>query len=571
MARIYAEEVATKRLPACRYVQWACRRYLDMLDKANSGKARYYFSTEWAVDVCDFAEKIPHLEGVWDDEFIVLEPCQCFWLIAIFGFRRKANGHRLVSHVYMEIPRKSGKSLIVAIITLYCFACEGEKGSQVYIGAPKDEQAEKVYGPIKAIVDREHELRDCFNLKTTLKKISKEEDHLAFIKKISSKAETEDGHNPHIVVMEELHAQQPELYEVMESGTGARANLLFLSIGTAGRLAAGVGWEERKKLIAVLQGLEPLDHWFGVIYTLDEEDYENEENLFKLEMIQKANPMYGVSILPERVQEFMANSRGNQSKMIEVKRTRFNIWSGAAGDLINLNDWLACADEGLTAAHFAGEQAWIGADLSSKNDITAVVLMIPKDGRVYTFEEYFLPEETRALGKDTVGNMYRAWLETGHLTATLGQIVDYDFVEQTIRDWCEIYDVQAIVFDSYQSNQILSSLYKDGLPAMQMQPGTKNISDPTKDLIAHIEAKALVHKGNPVTEWMSQNVKGYYDLRDNVLPKKESKDSDYKIDGIAAMVLANAARLDAELEVKKPWRSIYEKRGLLGGEEKTDG
>jgi len=537
-----------------------------MLRAADEGNVPYFFSEHWAVDVCDFAEKTPHLEGVWDDEFIVLEPAQCFWLCAIFGFRRKANGHRLTSHVYMEIPRKSGKSLLIGIIAIYCFTCEGENGSQVYIGAPKEDQADKVYGPIKAIVDREKDLQHNFGLRTTLKRISKEGDHLAFIKKISSKAETEDGHNPHVVVMEELHAQQPELYEVMESATGARANLLFLSIGTAGRLATGVGWEERKKLINVLEGHEQLPHWFGVIYTLDEEDYENEENLFTDKMIQKANPMYGISILPERVKEFMENSRGNPSKMIEVKRTRFNIWSGAAGDLINLQDWLACSQDNLSMDSLHGEKCWIGGDLSSKNDITAAVALIPVGGRMASFEQYFIPEESRSLMKESVGGLYRGWLEAGHLTATPGAIVDYAYIEQTIRDWCELFDVQAIVFDAYQSNQILASLYADALPALQMGPGTKNISDPTKDLMAQIEGHSLIHAGNPVTEWMSQNVKGYFDERGNVLPKKESKNSDYKIDGFAAMVMANAARLDHTLEVEKPWKSVYEARGVLGSE-----
>jgi hypothetical protein len=50
-------------------------------------------------------------------------------------------------------------------------------------------------------------------------------------------------------------------------------------------------------------------------------------------------------------------------------------------------------------------------------------------------------------------------------------------------------------------------------------------------------------------------VVGYYDNNQNVLPKKEDKNSKLSIDGLDAFVLANAARLYHEagaVEDKKP-------------------
>lgn len=564
MAKLYCEKIVSRDVPACRFVRKACQRYLAMLAKAESGKATYYFSTDWALDVCDFAEKIPHLEGQWDSETIILEPCQCFWLCAIFGFRRKSNDARLTRHVYLEIPRKSGKSLLMAIVVLYCFLCEGEKGSQVYIGAPKEAQAQKVYGPIKGIVDKLEDLKEHFDLDTTLKRIKKLGDKLAFITTTSSSGATEDGHNPHVVAMEELHAQEYSLYEVQTSSLGARKNPLFISIGTAGRRATGVGWDERKRAIDVSTGVVKNDSYFGLIYTVDEADLEDEARLCTETVIRKANPMYGVSIQPDIIEEFVTKSRGSPNLWIEFKRTRLNIWSNAAGNLIQPQHWNACADKSLKIEDFYGCPAWIGVDLATRRDLCAATIMFEVDGKLITFERYFICEEGAGFSKESVSSLYNGWDDAGDLIKTPGGATDFAYVETEVRAWCTNFDVQAVVFDAYQSNAMLSSLYNDGIPAVQMAPGTKNISDPTDDFVTRIEARTYRHAGHPVTEWMASNVVGYRDSHGNILPKKEHKDSENKIDGIAAIIMANAARIDPEFQVEMPVPNVYEERGLIG-------
>lgn len=566
MARFYCDAVLSGREPACLYVRQAVKRYLRMLDEAAGGQKPYYFSIEDAVDVCDFAEKMPHIEGVWETENLVLQPVQCFWLCAIFGFRRVANDTRLVRTVYLEIPRKHGKSLLIAILCLYCWLCEGETGAQVYIGAPKEEQAEKVYGPIKALLERQPDLMARFKVKKpTSRRVVKLDDENAYIRIMASVGRHEDGHNPHVVAMEELHAQDHDLYDVMRSSLGARKNSLFISIGTAGRRSLGPGWEERKKLIAVLSGKADMLHVFGVIYTIDEDRAKDERYRRSHEAVLMANPLFGISVQSDQVEEFLREAQQNPERLIEFDRTRLNIWSNAAGGLFSVTDWEACTVPTLKIEDFRGRPAWIGGDLASKLDIASVGVIVEVNPNVIAvFCQHFIPSDAPAFMSDIVGPQYQYWRDHGHLTVTEGAIINYGFIESAIMRLSELLDIQAIIFDAYQSNQILASLHDKHLPTAQMMPGVKYVSDPTEDLVARARVKQIQHDGDPVLAWMVGNTVGYRDQRSNVLPKKDSPNSPFKIDGVSALVMANAARLNAQLDIPVKPKSVYAERGLLG-------
>lgn len=572
IARWYCEGVVEERIDACRFVKQACRRYLRMLEAAKAGRAKYYFSIEWCVTACDFLEKLPLSKGGRAGQLLVLEPWQIWLTCAIFGFRRDdrsypaARGHRLVREVYLEVPRGSGKSEWVAGIGLFCFTCEGEEGSQIYIGAPKEDQGLKVFTPMKTFIRKEPDLIEQFGLRVIESKISKPADPSAEIIIVSSIGDREDGHDPHVCIMEEVHAQEEGLWQVMNSAQGKRPSNLFLQITTAGRRASGICWQVRTRLINVLENRLHDDSFFGVIYTVDAEEAKDEKLLFSVKALRKANPMFGVTLDPSTIEGMIRKAKGSSGPagLQELKRTRFNIWTNSAGRLISAENWAACRRKHMAIEDFRGQRCWIGGDLASKNDITAAGIMFETGDVISIFNRYFVPAQSVSFLRDDIGDMYRAWVEQGWLTVTPGGITDYGFIEEVLRGWSRMFEPEAIVFDSYQSNQILASLYNDNLPAMSMSSGMKSVSEPAKDFLAHVDAGLLEHDGNPVTEWMAMNVVGYLDKRGNVLPQKEEPNSPLKIDGITALINANAARIDAELKVETKKESVFLKRAREG-------
>lgn len=578
IARRYAEMVVSAEIPACRYVIQACQRYLSMLAEAEKPGALYYFSDAWAVDVCDFFDKLARPSGGKKGDTLVSQPWQIMGFCHIFGFRRNDPdmpneiGARLVREVYWEIPRGSGKSPTAAALGLYCWLNEDEVGSQIFIGAPKEEQARYVFDPMSVMVTETPELQDHYGIDVTMKRMSKRDDPAARVRMISSIADREDGANPHVVIMEELHAQDEGLFNVMDSSLGKRVNNLFISITTAGNRAQGVCWNTRKRLIEVLAGMRDQPSFFGVIYTLDEEEIKDKRIAHDPARWIKCNPMWGITLSPTALIERMEKAKSqSEAAVLEFERTRLNIWSNGAGGLISDENWSSCEDKTIDILDFNGRRAFIGGDLGSKNDLSSIGILFEDGESIVAFNEYFVPSRCKTFMHDELGPLYHSWVEQGALTMTRGSVTDYNVIEERIRLWCTLFDVQAIVFDGFQSNQILANLFNDGLPATQIMPGVKAVSDPTKDLLARIEGGLLKHDGNPVSRWMAMNVVGYVDKRDNVLAQKDSPASPYKIDGFSALINANVARLDAMLDIKTKRPSVYETRGLHGSEESDGG
>ena len=65
---------------------------------------------------------------------------------------------------------------------------------------------------------------------------------------------------------------------------------------------------------------------------------------------------------------------------------------------------------------------------------------------------------------------------------------------------------------------------------------TANLSEPTKELGAAMQAGRIRHDGNPVLAWCISNVVGHLDARGNVYPRKARPEQ--KIDAAVALIMA---------------------------------
>ena len=114
----YARDVVDGKIVAGKLAKLACARHLKDLDRRFDWP--FEFHVKPACDVCEFIENLPHVEGQWATPTIRLEPVQIFILTTIFGWRRKVDGGRRFSLVYIEAARKFAKSTLSAAVSLYC-------------------------------------------------------------------------------------------------------------------------------------------------------------------------------------------------------------------------------------------------------------------------------------------------------------------------------------------------------------------------------------------------------------------------------------------------------------------
>ena len=105
-----------------------------------------YWSDEEAADkvVGFFTDCLVHVNGKLSGEPFILLPWQEIILREVFGWKRP-NGTRRYRKVFIEVPRKNGKSFLAAGLVLYMLLCENEEGGQIYSGASTRDQASLIF------------------------------------------------------------------------------------------------------------------------------------------------------------------------------------------------------------------------------------------------------------------------------------------------------------------------------------------------------------------------------------------------------------------------------------------
>src|SRR5215510_3362369 len=81
VANRYIDDVLSGRIVAGKWVRLACQRQRRDLDRDGIDLK---WSPRRANDVCDFIEKLPHIDGRWKTPTIKLEPVQVFILTTLF-------------------------------------------------------------------------------------------------------------------------------------------------------------------------------------------------------------------------------------------------------------------------------------------------------------------------------------------------------------------------------------------------------------------------------------------------------------------------------------------------------
>lgn len=536
----YARDVVAGRVLACKWVRLACERHLRDLKRSRADASwPYYFDAWHASDVCDFAEKLPHIEGKWAKPTIDLEPWQIFGLAVVFGWRRRSDKGRRFSKVYWEVARKNAKSTLAAVVTLYCFCCEDEPAPYVFIGATTGDQARKVFHPARMMVIKTPALAEAFGLKVWSKSLT--EPGGGYVQCINAKGSTQDGHNPHLAVLDELHAHKDRgLYDVIDSAFGARTNPLLWIITTAGFDTQGVCYEQRTFVTKLLEQIVEAEHYFGLIYTLDEGD-----DPFDPRVWGKANPNLAVSVQVRQMEGAAAEAKAQPGKMGEFLTKRMNVWTTASKAHVDVAKWRACNGP-VDLEALREVPCWGGYDLGATSDMTSFRLIWLVGGRLKTWGLRYLPEA--AVEPRTTRNSvpYARWAREDfmgrkYLTVTPGDVTDYAYIERDIRWALGHFNVQGIGFDSWKSQDLNNRLTADGAPLIEVRQGHASLAGPMAELDRLYLSGLLDHGGDEVLNWCASNVVARPDENNNLVPSK--KRSYEKIDDYAALLNALAVGL----------------------------
>ncbi len=478
---------------------------------------------------------------------------------------------RLFRRLLLWIPRKNGKSEFLAALALLFFAIDGTHKGEGYVFARKDEQARIVFNRMAAMVAANDEFKNeiiVYSQSLYVKALASS----FFV--LSGSEEGLHGKAPTVIVGDEMHEWKSlVIANTLRQGTGNRLEPIELYASTAGRKSgskASVGEQLYDDSQQIVSGKKVVPRTLAVIFAANDNDDPADPATWR-----KGNPNLGLSPTEDFLREEYLNAVGNPRAMAEFKCYHLGIWADEAVRWLPLKKWDACADD-LNAWRqypdlFKGRRCVAAFDVSSTQDVTALVLLFPPtddDPKWRVICRFWVPGDN-VEQRIADGAPFDVFRDAQAIETTPGDYVDQNYVGRALLEAVELYDVERIGFDPWNARKLYTDLCSesgiviDGRPVghkpldpalfMELRQGIQTLGEPSKIFERLVFAGQLDHGGDPVLRWMAGNVVIHFDRNLNFMPAKDR--SAEKIDGIVALVMAVrlACPDEAEAEPESPW------------------
>lgn len=477
----YAEAVVAGEIVAGPFVRATCRRHLDDLKKGKKRGLR--FNAALAAEKIGLFEDVYRLsEGQFEGRPFLLEPSQAFIVGSIFGWQKKSakwGWIRRFRRAFVEQGKGNGKSPLAAGIGIDLLAAEGEAGAQVYSAAAKKDQAAILFQDAVKMVRASPGLSKRISIQGAVGHEHNLAHHISssyFRPASRETGKTGAGLRPFGVLADEIHEMQDRrVLDTLERGFKFRREPLLFMITNSGSDPNSVAGQEHDHAVKVACGSnEPVgpegvyvgdvvdDSTFSYVCALDKGD----DPLQDPSCWVKANPLLGVTVLEEYLEEVVNQARNIPSTRNEILRLHFCIWTEAEVAWIS-RELLDPALSDFDPGDHEGEPCAIGLDLSERRDLTAKACVVrtgsievdvlTPDGRTHSVEkptfdgwiEAWTPGDTLEARKIRDKLPYDVWRDKGWLYAPQGKLISYLDVAQSIAEDMDEFDVRLIAYDRY--------------------------------------------------------------------------------------------------------------------------
>lgn len=480
------------------------------------------------------------------------EAWQVIWIIApAFGWRYRLDhpdaelaGTRVTRTVYVEIPRKNGKSSLVSALLLVLLAADGEAAPEVYTAATGSDQAKIIFDAAADMAAASPVLRR--RGVQRLQRVLRYPPNSGILRALSRVAEAAHGLNVSGAAIDELHLhRRRDLFDAIDTGTGARDQPLIFVITTADEGDDHTIYAEQHGITRRLaEGVysDPSHH--GVIWAAAETD-----DPFDEAVIRAVNPGWGVTVTAEYLRRKAEKARNEPSFFNTYCRLHLNIRVRAESRLLSMDDWRHQDQvQLLDLARAARAPAFGALDLSATSDFTAFTVLLGPDEDRGPFDLvtcFWLPEERVEDLERLCRVPLRRWVKEGRIHTTPGNTVDYRQVRADIAELrARFPKLRRVGYDPWNANETVGELGDAGFEMVKIPQTAQYLSPATKLLETLTIEHRLRHGGDPVLTWMASSLDVTRDRKGNIVPVKPQRDrSSARIDGMATLVMALACWL----------------------------
>lgn len=290
-------------------------------------RASEYYDESAGAFVCEFISRLPNTDNGRPFE---LYDWQRSSIMEFYGRQvtdeDTGESLRKYWYLYLEIPKKNGKSELAAALGIYHLFADGELNAEVYICAADKENAGIVFSaavfmlttaPWTAKMIARGEL----NIVESRKRVEYRQRvrtgnggykwiTVGVMAVVSAEAFSKHGYKPSCVIFDELHAQpNRELWDVMTFGAGSgRKQPVWIVLTTAGDDPdrGSIGWEIHEKAVGVRdarrlrrildEGGDPRQV-LSLRHVSDEDMAQAQEDLLTLDLPNWMPILYGITAM----------------------------------------------------------------------------------------------------------------------------------------------------------------------------------------------------------------------------------------------------------------------------------
>lgn len=500
-----------------------------------------------AARVVRFFENLPQ-PSASGRVYAKMSPVQLFQYVNIYSFY-KANGRRLIREVLLFVTRKFGKTTNAAAMALYDILF-GDSDAEAYITSNSLEQSRICFGMVRKIVKGLNR-RKCFRevAETIEVKLPGREGK---VRCLADNPRLLDGLKASLSVNDEsAQAVSFATKNTVTTSMGPRKNPLTIDITTASGIIEGPFVDQLNHFKAILRGEVIDDSVFAHIFQPDLGDDEASPETWR-----KVNPHIGVTVDVDfyaaeykKALRSFENMSAFRTKLLNVFVcgsarswiTSDEIWPLFRDD-INLEQMTIGSDMSYATCSF---------DLSIRDDFSAVTYMVllKDENAFYSHTDYYLPRAT--VERHANSELYRKWLDDGHLIAIDGDVIDYSVIVQDILRRNNQVALVAIGYDAYKNAEVVTSLRNSGATkVLKPMPQVRSaFTSPTDIMELAVSRKKIWFNRNPITAWCFANAVIDEDNNGNRKPMKRYNDSPMKIDGVITNLMCLKLWNDNDVQV----------------------
>lgn len=368
---------------------------------------------------------------------------------------------------YISVPKKNGKTELMAALALWFLIDSGEPSPLVVCAAGSDDQADLIFGAAKTMAEESPTLKAiCSPYEDAITVPSIPGAKLQRVASTSRKHGSNlDGKNIYVVICDELHVWEGNRGEVvwgtLTRGTGARRCPMVIQITTAGFDRDSICWAQYSHARRVLADPAFDPAFFAYIVEAPDGADHTDPKVWA-----EFNPSFGTVLHEGFYRDQLSKQPEN-----EFRRFYLNQWTRSAESWLPPGAWDRCEapDEVIPD----GAPVVVAVDAALYRDSTAVVVAHRSAaGRIVVRSEVF--------------------------TAGENGVIDQAAVKAHLLELADRFDVAEVAYDPRLFEVLAQDLSDRGLAMSPFKQSPERMLPACGFAYEQIAAGVVAHDGDPV-------------------------------------------------------------------------